>query len=137
MSDETFKALQDMEAAGWGITGGSKLPKYEQMKEANPPQRITVRDKVTAIERKWAGHESPCTHRMEDLDALIEAEAIRREQALLDELLQFTAHEQSTYLNPRIIGDPDFSDGVSQGKNQAYGKLSQFIATKRQAPKEQ
>jgi hypothetical protein len=61
------------------------------------------------------------------LAQVIEAEASRREQALLDDLVQMVMSEQSTYMNPRIFGEPDFTDGVSQGKNQAYGRLLQHI----------
>jgi hypothetical protein len=32
MSDEMIKALLEMEEAGWSITGGSKLPEYEERK---------------------------------------------------------------------------------------------------------
>ena len=49
MNDETFKALREMEQAGWTIKGGNKLPEYQRRKESETSPTTSGSDELFRI----------------------------------------------------------------------------------------
>ena len=65
---------------------------------------------------------------------LFNSEITRKSEELLDELQTLVMTEQSMYMEPKFKMPgfrPDFTDGVSQGHNNANAKIGQFIHQKR------
>jgi len=74
------------------------------------------------------------TSLIHDFSKLIQSEITKAQEQLLQDIHLFIMQEASTYMNSKmsIKGfEKDYTDGISDGKNNAYIRLAQWLETKR------